>query len=133
MKKIILSVVLSISYFFSLSVNASQVNICLLTGTLLADPQIAIMSFSPSNDNGKTLPEREYNNVELEVLVTAANITETRADSLCALPNNQPYKITVSLRDEYSLNDAKKGEQIKLLHIYKNYPNGEDEDYILQN
>ena len=91
------------------------------------------MSFSPSDENSKTLPKREYNNVELEVLVTAANITEKRADSLCTLPNNQSYKISVSLRDEYSLNNAKKGKQIKLLHIYKNYPNGEYKDYILQN
>lgn len=134
MKNIIRLTVLLIIFSFSLSASASYVNSCLLTGTLLNDPVIMVKSMNRVDNRGEIIANSEYetSDFELKLWITESKIAG-RADSGCQLPNHQPYKLFITLANAYELTDAKKGDQIKLLHIIKNSSHSPTtEKYILQ-
>lgn len=131
---IIRLIVLLIIFPFSFSASASYVNSCLLTGTLLEDPVIMIKSMNRVDNNGEIMANSAYevSDFKLKIWITDTKIAG-RADSGCQLPDNKPYELLITLANAYDLTEAKKGDQIKLLHIIKNSSHSPTtEKYTLQ-
>ena len=134
MMNIIRLTILLIIFLFSFSASASYVNSCLLTGTLLEDPVIMIKSMNRVDNNGEIMANSAYevSDFKLKIWITDTKIAG-RADSGCQLPDNKPYELLITLANAYDLTEAKKGDQIKLLHIIKNSSHSPTtEKYILQ-
>lgn len=126
--------VLLIIFPFAHAAYASYVNTCLLTGELLEAPAIMIKSINRVDNSGEIMANSEYetSDFELKLWITESKIAG-RADSGCQLPNHQPYELLITLANANELTDAKKGDQIKLLHIIKNSSHSPtNEEYILQ-
>lgn len=99
---------LMISLLLSQLATASEQNRCVLTGTLLSDPELAIFSV------GKGEQEREFSFLEINVLITNAE-QAGKTDHACRLPNDKPYPLAIKLKPTFKFDSYKKGDQIKLI------------------
>lgn len=121
------------SMCFIQAASASYMNTCLLTGTLLQDPEHMIASISPRDANGQPNHQQEYEKSTFMIKVKIEQLEIAgRADSGCQLPQNRPYELSLALPDAFALVNAQKGDKVKLLHVRKTNKNGEYEKYILK-
>ncbi|MCX8600481.1 MULTISPECIES: hypothetical protein [unclassified Gilliamella] len=112
-----------ICILFSQIATASFQNLCLLTGTLLEDPQHGIFSI------GKGEQEHEISVFDIKVLITKSE-KRGRADHGCFLPNDKPYELEVRLEKAFQLQNYKKGDQVELIQYERDIEDWKDDSKV---